>query len=68
MTSFADALRRLALCRENQPGAWQVIVSRDIINALLAEPTTADAYCSASCRRPSFDFGPVEGDTIGGES
>lgn len=36
-----DALKRLAVCRDNQPDAWQLIVSRDIVDALLEpEPGT----------------------------
>lgn len=30
-----DALKRLQQCRDNQPDAWQLIVSRDIVDALL---------------------------------
>lgn len=33
--TYREALIRLAQCRDNQPAAWQMIVSRDIVNALL---------------------------------
>lgn len=37
-----DALKRLQQCRDNQPDAWQVIVSRDIVDALLAPAPRVD--------------------------
>lgn len=64
--THADALTRLAQCRESQPGAWQVIVSRDIVDALLREDALSPC-CTGDCGVPAIRMvrlrgvGPVDG-------
>lgn len=45
-----DALKRLQQCRDNQPDAWQVIVSRDIVDALLERPKPDNRWQAMAAR------------------